>query len=181
MRERRSWLGRFGRLVPYYFGAVLLGVAALYGEYRLTGNVLLVPAFNWSSVGIPGGTLASPKGEYSLSFKNTRLDWRLVSRGGGPVGPALTVGTASGWRLLVWETAPGSGPTPWGESLPAGNGLRRADDGVVRGAFRAGSKDVTLEFLPPEPAARPDETTVADMVEIVRSLKPSQIKAGPGD
>lgn len=181
MRERRTWLGRFARLLPYYLGAALLGGGALYAEYRLTGTVLLVPAFNWTSVSIPGATLASPAGEYSLSFRNTRLDWRLVSRGGGPVGPALTVGTASGWRLRVWETAAGSGPTPWGEPLPAGNGLRRAADGVVRGAFRAGSKDVTLEFCPPAGGAAPDDTTLADMLEISRSVKPSEMKTGPGD
>ncbi len=45
---------------------------------------------------------------------------------------------------------------------------------------RAGAKDVTLEFVPPAPGAVPDEATLADMAEIVRSLKPAEIKTGLG-
>lgn len=180
MRKRGGRLDRFARLLPFLLAGGALGAGGLYAEYRLAGTVLLVPAFNWTSRRIEGGVLASPRGEYSLSFKHTRLDWRLLGRGGGPTGPAATAGTAAGWRLYVWEKAAGAGGDPWGEELPGAGGLRRAADGVVRGAFRPGSKDVTLEFVPPSAGAAPDEATLADMAEIVRSLKPSEMTTGPG-
>lgn len=180
MKERGGPLDRFARLFPFLLAGGALGAGGLYAEYRLAGTVLLVPAFNWTSRQIAGGILVSPAGEYSLSFKHTRLDWRLLGRGGGPAVPAVTAGTGTGWRLYVWEKAAGGGAAPWGEALPGTAGLRRAADGVVRGAFRAGAKDVTLEFVPPMAGATPDEATLADMAEIVRSLKPAEIKAGPG-
>ena len=179
MKAREGRLDRIARLLPYYGLGALLSAGGLYAEYRLLGTVLLVPAFHWTSRSIPGAVLSSPTGEYSVSFKHTRLDWRLVSRGSGRVGPALTAGTRSGWRMHVWETAPGAGSEPWGDELAPG--LRRAADGVVRGAFRAGSKDVTLEFVPPAGEGTPDAATLADMVELSRSLKASEIKTGPGD
>lgn len=180
MKAKPGRLERVLRLVPYYGAGLLLGTAALYAESRLLGTVLLVPTFNWTSRSLPGATLPSPAGEYSFSFKHTRLDWRLVARGGSGVGPALTVGTKEGWRLRVWESAAGTGPEPWGAELPGGAGLRLAADGTVRKAVRVGSKDVTLEFSPPPGVAAPDETALADMAEVARSLKPSEMKTGPG-
>lgn len=179
MKTKGGRLDRFARLLPFLLAGGALGAGGLYAEYRLAGTVLLVPAFNWASRSLPGGAWASPAGEYSLSFKHTRLDWRLVSGARGLVGPAATLGVRTGWRLLVWEDSSGSGGEPWGEELPGGRGLRRAADGVVRGAFRGGAKDVTLEFTPPPGGAAPDENTLADFVEIARSLKPSEMKAGP--
>lgn len=176
MKAKEGRLDRVARLLPYYAAGGLLGAGALYAEYRISGTVLLMPAFHWVSRPIPGGTLASPAGEYSLSFKHTRLDWRLVARGAGPGGPALTAGTASGWRLRVWEDAAGAGPRPEGEELPGGGALRRAADGVVRAGARAGAKDVTLEFTPPPGGSAPDEAALADMAELVRSLKPAAFK-----
>jgi hypothetical protein len=181
MKPKERLLDRVARLVPYYLAGALVGAGCLYAESRVFGTVLMVPTFNWTSRSIPGATLASAAGEYSVSFKHTRLDWRLVSRGAGVVGPAFTAGTRAGWRLHVWETAPGTGAELWGEALPGAPGLRRSDDGVVRGSFRAGSKDVTLEFAPPPGGADPDENVLADILSISRSLKPSEIKTGPGE
>lgn len=181
MKAKEGALDRIARLLPFYLAGALLGAGGLYVEYRLLGTVLLMPAFNWTSRSIPGAALASAAGEYSMSFKYTRLDWRLVSRGTGVVGPSFTAGTRSGWRLHVWETAPGTGAELWGTPLPGAFGLRRAEDGVVRGAFRVGSKDVTLEFVPPLGVFDPDENVLADILSISRSLKPSEIKTGSGD
>ena len=179
-KPKEGRLDRFARLVPFLLAGVGLGAGALYAEYRLLGTLLFVPAFNWTSRAIPGAVLTSPAGEYSLSFKHARLDWRLVSRGAGPVGPAAVAGTRSGWRLHVWETAPGAGLEAWGEPLPGAPGLRRASDGVVRAAFRVGAKDVTFEFVPPPGGEAPDGPMLADMVELCRSLKPSEVKDEPG-
>jgi hypothetical protein len=181
MRPKERLLDRVARLVPFYLAGALVGAGALYAESRVLGTVLMVPTFNWTSRSIPGAALASPAGEYSVSFKHTRLDWRLVSRGAGVVGPAFTAGTRSGWRLHVWETAPGTGASLWGDALPGAPGLRRSDDGTVRGAFHVGSKDVTLEFAPPAGVSEPDENVLADILSISRSLKPSEIKTGSGE
>ena len=174
MKAKEGRLDRAARLLPYYGLGALLGAGGLYAEFRLLGTVLLVPAFHWTSRSIPGAVLTSSTGEYSVSFKHTRLDWRFVSRGAGVVGPALTAGTRSGWRLHVWEIAPGAGGEPWGTEVAPG--LRRAADGVVRGAFRAGSKDITLEFVPPAGDSSLDAVTLSDMLELSRSVKPSEIR-----
>lgn len=175
MKAKQGRLDRVARLVPYYLAAGLAGALAVYAEYRARGTVLLVPAFHWTSRPIPGRVLVSPAGDYSLSFKHTRLDWRLVSRGGKPGHPALTAGTAAGWRLRVWESPAGAGAAPSGTDL--GGGLRLGSDAVVRGRFAAGAKDLTLEFSPPPFVWAPDETTAADLAEIARSLKPAELKA----
>lgn len=180
MKAKPGRLERVLRLVPYYGAGLLLGAGALYAESRLLGTVLLVPSFNWTSRSLPGAAVASPAGEYSLAFKHTRLDWRLVAREAAGVGPVLTLGTKEGWRLRVWERAAGTGPAPWGAELTGAPGLLLADDGTVRRAVRVGAKDVTLEFSPPAGVRVPDDTVVADMAEIARSLKPSEMKTGSG-
>lgn len=180
--KRPTRFDRFMAVFPFLVVGGAAGALALWAEARFHGTVLLVPTANWSSRRIPGGQLQAPDGSYSLSFTNTRLDWRLFPTPPGAGAPALVVGALPGWRLEVRDAAAGTMTPPEGEPLTRSRLLRVQADGSVKTVVTAGAKDVSLHFIPspPDPRAYLGETARADMDEVARSLKPAAVAPAPG-
>ena len=180
-RVPSRWV-RFGHMLPFLLIAAGLGVAAVIAEYRLRGTILLLPAEAWLSEPLRAGRVAGPLGDYSLSFANTRYDWRLYRRARPGQDPALVAGVRRRWRLEVSELPGGAGKVPEGAVLveTASGGLHLQVDGSVEGLAHAGAKDLLLRFVEASPGqdARYDERLQADMREIAASVKPAAMK-GP--
>ncbi|MBI5594690.1 MAG: hypothetical protein HY928_01225 [Elusimicrobia bacterium] len=179
MTHKPTRLERFAKVFPFLVVGTALGVGALYAEYRFNGTILLRAAYLYTTAPIRGGLLHGPAGDYSISFANTRFDWRLVSRGVGEVGPALTVIGHPGWRLEVYEAAAGAASAPLGDELPDSGGMRVGPDGSAQALVRAGGKELALRFIP-APAradAFSDPRIRADMRDIRASVKTAAVQA----
>ena len=178
MTHKPTRLERFAKVFPFLVLGSMLGFGALYAEYRFKGTVLMRPAYLYTTAPIRGGLLHSPAGDYSISFANTRFDWRLVKRGEGEVGPVLAAVGHPGWRLEVYEEAAGASSQPLGEVLPDSGGMHLGPDGAAQALVPLAGKDLAFRFIPvpPRPEAFSDPRIRADMRDIVLSARPASLK-----
>lgn len=180
MTHKPTRLERFAKVFPFLVLGSLLGFGALYAEYKFNGTVLMMPAYLYATTPIRGGLLTSPAGDYSISFANTRFDWRLAKRGPGEVGPALSAVGHPGWRLEVYESPAGASSPPLGELLPDSGGMRLGPGGAAQAVVPVAGKELAFRFIPEPPRPDPfsDPRIRADMRDIVLSVKPAALKGG---